>query len=82
MIKLPATKHAKTRDILQFMLDGDLYYIKANKIIVRALKTEDGSYALTEVLTGAILALLKNQKFQKLKRTTVYVAPFVVPLPN
>ena len=65
--KIAATQHAKTRDILQFMLDGDLYYLKANKIIVQALKTEDGSYALTEVLTGAELAPVKKSKISKVK---------------
>lgn len=65
--KIAATEHEKTRDILQFMLEGDLYYVKNNKTIVKATKAEDGLYELTDVLYESTLSPLKKSKLRKVK---------------
>lgn len=65
--KIAATKHEKTRDILQLMLDGDLYYIKANKIVVAAKKAENSLYELTDVLYETELASVKKSLLKKIK---------------
>lgn len=65
--KIAQVKHEKTRDILQLMLSGELYYIKANKTIVRALETDNKLYAITDVLTAQTLAPVKKSKLKKVK---------------
>jgi urea transport system permease protein len=65
--KIASTKHEKTRDILQFMLDGDLYYLKSDKTLVRALKTEDRLYALTDILMGQEFTPVKKSTIRKIK---------------
>lgn len=57
----------KTRDILQYMMDGELYYLKADKHIVRAVMTEDKQYALTDILTDKTFNPVKKSKLKKIK---------------
>ena len=65
--KIALTSHKKTRDILQFMMAGELYYLKTDKTVVRALKTEDSLYALTDVLNAETLNPVKKSKLSKVK---------------
>lgn len=65
--KIALTRNKKTRNILQFMMHGDLYYLKADKTVVRALKTEDSLYVLTDVLTEQTLPSVKKSKLRKVK---------------
>ncbi|TYK64612.1 urea ABC transporter permease subunit UrtB [Colwellia echini] len=65
--KLANTRNKKTRDILQFLMDGDLYYLKAEKTVVRAISIENGRYALTNALSDEILAPVKKSKLRKVK---------------
>jgi urea transport system permease protein len=65
--KIALTNTEKTRNILQFILDGELYYLKADKTVVRALKTENSLYTLTNVLTHEALASVKKSKIRKVK---------------
>ncbi|MDU0354147.1 urea ABC transporter permease subunit UrtB [Paraglaciecola aquimarina] len=48
--KIANTQSANTRVLLQYLLDGELYYVKANKAIVRAQLNEQKQYDLTDVL--------------------------------
>jgi urea transport system permease protein len=65
--KIAHTNNEKKRNILQFMMEGDLYYIRANKTVVRALKIENSLYALTDVLTAQVLTPVKKSTLRKIK---------------
>jgi urea transport system permease protein len=65
--KIALTNNENTRNILQFILDGELYYLKANKTVVRALKAENSLYSLTNVLTNDVLTPVKKSKLRKVK---------------
>lgn len=65
--KIAQTSDVKTRNILQAMLDGDLYYLKTDKTVVRAIKTEGSLYKLTEVLTAQTLVPVKKSKIRKVR---------------
>lgn len=65
--KISQIKQPQTRAILQFMLEGELYYIKANKQVVRAQSTEDGLYQLSNVLNQEPLNALKKSKISKVR---------------
>ncbi|MFT6195091.1 MAG: urea transport system permease protein, partial [Cognaticolwellia sp.] len=65
--KIAHTDNEKKRNILQFMMEGDLYYIRANKTVVRALKIENSLYALTDVLTAQVLTPVKKSTLRKIK---------------
>lgn len=60
-------KHPKTRNILEFMLNGELYYLKANKQLVRAQVTQTKQYQLTSILTYEVLSEVKKSKISKVK---------------
>jgi urea transport system permease protein len=62
-----ASNADKTRKIFHFLVDGDLYYVKANKHVVYATKGEDGKYMLTEVLSDTILDPVSKSKISKIK---------------
>ena len=65
--KIAHADNEKKRNILQFMMEGDLYYIRANKTVVRALKAENSLYALTDVLTAQVLTPVKKSTLRKIK---------------
>jgi urea transport system permease protein len=64
--KIAITRNNKTRDVLKAMMEGDLYYLKADKTVVVALK-EDSLYKITNILTKEILAPVKKSKIRKVK---------------
>jgi urea transport system permease protein len=65
--KMSQTQEPQTRDILQFMLDGELYFLKANRQVVRAQVTANKLYQLTDVLTMQSLLEVKKSNISKIK---------------
>lgn len=65
--KISQTKEPQTRDVLQYMLDGELFFLKANKQVVRAQITADKLYQLTDVMTQQSLAEVKKSRLSKIK---------------
>ncbi|WP_293746306.1 urea ABC transporter permease subunit UrtB [uncultured Paraglaciecola sp.] len=65
--KISQTKQPQTRNLLQFMLDGELYFLKSNKQVVRAQVAENKLYQLTDVLTQQSLTDVKKSKLSKIK---------------
>ena len=65
--QISQTKKPQTRDILQFMLDGELYFFKANKQVVRAQVATNKLYQLTDVLTQQSLPEVKKSRISKIK---------------
>jgi len=65
--KISLTKHPQTRAVLQFMLDGELYFLKSNKQVVRAKATENRLYQLTDVLSQESLTAVKKSQLSKIK---------------
>lgn len=65
--KISQTKQPQTRAILQFMLDGELYYLRANKQVVHAQSTENSLYELTDVLSHESLTPVKKSRLSKVK---------------
>lgn len=57
----------KIRDILQYLVDGELYYIKANKHVVRAVSGENSTYLLTDILTEHTFDPVKKSTLKKIK---------------
>jgi urea transport system permease protein len=65
--QISQTKKPQTRDILQFMLDGELYFLKATKQVVRAQVATNKLYQLTDVLTQQSLPEVKKSRISKIK---------------
>ena len=65
--KIAATSTPQVRDILTPLMNGDLYYLKANKQVVSAYKNEQGEYDLKDVLTAESLASVKKSKIKKVR---------------
>jgi len=65
--KIAATSTPQVRDILTPLMNGDLYYLKANKQVVSAYKNELGEYDLKDVLTAESLASVKKSKIKKVR---------------
>jgi urea transport system permease protein len=65
--KIAQTKKPQTRAVLQLMLDGELYFLRANKQVVHAQATEKKLYQLTDVLTQESLTAVKKSKLSKIK---------------
>jgi urea transport system permease protein len=65
--RISQTKKPTTRNVLQFMLDGELYFLKANKQLVRAQVTANTRYQLTDILTANKLTEVKKSRISKVK---------------
>ena len=65
--QISKTKEPLTRDVLQFMLDGEMYFLKSNKHVVRAQATENRLYQLTDVLSQETLNTVKKSQLSKIK---------------
>jgi urea transport system permease protein len=50
--------------VFKTMLEGELYYRKADKVLVKASKTEEG-YQLSDIVTGEDYGLVKKRKIKK-----------------
>ena len=57
----------KTRAILQYLVNGELYYIKANKQVVHAIRGEGKTYVLTGILTNESFSSVSKSKIKKIK---------------
>lgn len=57
----------KTREILQFLLNGDLYYVKASKQVVFAIKNQEGTYHLTDALTNVAMEAVSKSAIRKVR---------------
>jgi len=55
------------RKILQYLLTGELYYIKANKHLVRAEVGKNRTYLLTDILADKIFDPVNKSKIKKIK---------------
>ncbi|GLR71658.1 urea ABC transporter permease subunit UrtB [Agaribacter marinus] len=64
---IAAIKSHKTREVLQILLAGDLYYLKSDKTLVNAQKQNDGNYQLTNILTDEALAPVKKRAIRKIR---------------
>ena len=53
--------------VLEAMMEGDLYYLKTDKTVVKAIKAENSLYTLTNILTTQILSPVKKSKLRKVK---------------
>jgi len=60
-------KSPYTRDLLQYMLDGDLYYIRSSKVLVRAQVNDQKQYQLTDVLGTTEYPAMSKKKLKKIK---------------
>lgn len=65
--KIAATKTPQTRPLLQYMLDGELYYVRGSNLIVRAQSNQDKKYDLTDVLGNTELAPVSKSKIKKVR---------------
>lgn len=65
--KIAQTSAPQTRDILQFMLEGELYYLKSNKTLVRAVKAENAKYTLTSIMTDETFEPVSKSSIRKIK---------------
>jgi urea transport system permease protein len=65
--QISQTKQPLTRQVLQFMIDGELYYLKANKQLVRAQDAANRLYKLTDLFTGQPLPDVKKSKLSKIR---------------
>lgn len=65
--QIAATSEAPVQNILQQLMSGDLYYIKANKQVVSAHKNQQKSYDLVDILTAEALPAAKKSALKKIK---------------
>lgn len=56
-----------SRLILQTILAGELYYIKSNKRVVKAIIDNEKHYQLTDLLSGDILTPVSKRKIKKIR---------------
>lgn len=64
--EISQVKHPKTRELLDLMLNGDLYFLKSNKLVVGAIK-EGKEYVLNDVLFGSSLENVKKSRITKIR---------------
>jgi len=65
--QIAATSAPQVRAILQPLMDGDLYYLKANKRVVSVYKNEQKLYQLTDVLSAEVLPAVKKSAIKKVR---------------
>lgn len=65
--KIAATSAPQVREILQPLMSGDLYYLKANKQVVSAYKNQQNQYDLTDVFTAEALPSVKKSAIKKVR---------------
>ena len=63
--KISQTNHRKTRDILQYLMDGELYYIKSGRAVVRAQAGDNNQYLLSDVLGKKPISQWLSPRFPK-----------------
>jgi urea transport system permease protein len=65
--KISATAEPQVKATLHYLLNGELYYLKANKQIVRAQLNANKTYDITDVLTAELLTPVSKKKIKKVK---------------
>lgn len=65
--QISATKAPQVKKTFDYMLNGDLYYLKANKQVVLATRNENKTYSLVDALTYEKLASVEKNKIRKIK---------------
>ena len=65
--QIAATSTPQVSDILQPLMDGDLYYLKADKRVVSVFKNQQNQYELTDVLTAEVLAAVSKSAIKKVR---------------
>lgn len=65
--KISQTKAPQVKSAFHYLLNGELYYVKATKQVVRAERNADKQYALTDVLTNATLDIVSKKQIKKIK---------------
>ncbi len=65
--QIAATSAPQVSAILQPLMDGDLYYLKANKRVVSVYKNEQKLYQLTDVLSAEVLPAVKKSAIKKVR---------------
>jgi urea transport system permease protein len=65
--RISQTKKPLTRNVLQFMLDGELYFLKSNTQLVRAQVAANKLYQLTDLFTQQSLPEVKKSRLSKVK---------------
>ncbi len=65
--QIAATSTPQVSDILQPLMDGDLYYLKANKRVVSVFKNQQKQYELTDVLTAEVLPAVSKSAIKKVR---------------
>lgn len=61
------TKAPQVKNTFNYLLNGELYYLKNTKQIVRAERNENKEYALTDVLTNTALNVVSKKHIKKIK---------------
>ncbi|TMO55991.1 urea ABC transporter permease subunit UrtB [Pseudoalteromonas phenolica] len=57
----------RTRDVLSDLLKGQLFYLKSNKQLVRAIKNQDGLYDLIDIFSAQPLEALPKSHIKKVR---------------
>lgn len=65
--QIAASSEPQVRQVLQSLLTGHLYYVKATKAVVSANRNQDQQYDLTDVLNQSELAPVKKSTIKKIK---------------
>ncbi|WP_426357187.1 urea ABC transporter permease subunit UrtB [Pseudocolwellia sp. HL-MZ19] len=65
--QLSQTKAPQVKQTFNALINGDLYYLKANKQIVNAQRNTDNKYELIDVLTNTKLEAVTKSKIRKVK---------------
>jgi urea transport system permease protein len=65
--QISATKDPVVKNTFQYLLDSELYYIKATKQVVRAQRNEQKQYDLSDVLTSTSLESVAKSQIRKIK---------------
>ncbi len=63
---LAAQSHPRTTEILQALMDGELYFRKSDKRLLTARK-QDRQYVISDALTGESLGLVKKREIKKIR---------------
>ncbi|WP_025566121.1 urea ABC transporter permease subunit UrtB [Psychromonas sp. SP041] len=65
--QIAATSTPQVSDILQPLMDGDLYYLKADKRVVSVFKNQQKQYELMDVLTAEVLPAVGKSAIKKVR---------------
>ncbi|MEL0658149.1 urea ABC transporter permease subunit UrtB [Psychromonas arctica] len=65
--QIAVTSTPQVSDILQPLMDGDLYYLKADKRVVSVYKNQQNQYELTDVLTAEVLPAVSKSAIKKVR---------------